>query len=109
MEQSKKSMKVEAASQDWVRALEPEVAKVLDALGHPEAFVTDESTVADFAERIFVGPVKWIDTPFGKRRSITTVIDPASFTAAAATLGIAIEPDERIVDVALRLRHLASA
>lgn len=27
---------------------EPEVSKILEILGHPEAFITDESTLGDF-------------------------------------------------------------
>ena len=40
--------KIELASQDEVSQLEPYIDKVLEALGHPEALVTDESYVSDF-------------------------------------------------------------
>ena len=40
--------RVEMASQDSVNELEPYVDEVLEALGHPEALVTDESTLSDF-------------------------------------------------------------
>ena len=39
---------VRSAATDHVAALKPQVAMVLDALGHPEAWVTDESKVGDF-------------------------------------------------------------
>ena len=40
--------KIELASQDEVSQLEPYIEKVLEALGHPEALVTDESWILDF-------------------------------------------------------------
>ena len=41
-------VKIKLASQDEVSQLELYVSKVLKALGHPEALVTDESYVSDF-------------------------------------------------------------
>ena len=41
-------MKFESAPQEKVEHLQPYVDKVLLALGHPEALVTDESTIVDF-------------------------------------------------------------
>ena len=40
--------KIELAPQDEVELLEPYVDKILEALGHPEALVTDESDIGDF-------------------------------------------------------------
>jgi len=40
--------KIELAPQDEVDQLEPYIYKVLEALGHPEALVTDESYISDF-------------------------------------------------------------
>lgn len=36
------------APQDLIQSLGPYVQRVLDAIGHPEAFVSDESWVSDF-------------------------------------------------------------
>jgi hypothetical protein len=40
--------KIELASQDKIIELEPYINKVLRALGHSEALVTDESLISDF-------------------------------------------------------------
>ena len=45
-----KTAKIVFAPQDWVRTLKSEVDKVLEAVGHPEAWVSDESLVSDFGE-----------------------------------------------------------
>ena len=42
--------KIEFASQDRIKYLDAYVEQVLDALGHPEAFVSDESTISDFID-----------------------------------------------------------
>jgi hypothetical protein len=39
---------IEFAAQDAILALWPQVDRVLQALGHPEAWVGDETTVDDF-------------------------------------------------------------
>lgn len=43
-----KTRMIVMASQEKINALGDKVDKVLTALGHPEALVTDESTVWDF-------------------------------------------------------------
>lgn len=43
--------KVEPASQTGVEAYEAEVDLILNAIGHPEALVTDLSMFGDFGER----------------------------------------------------------
>lgn len=43
-----KGMTVVTAPTTRVDRLQPEVQRVLDALGFPEAYVTDESSVGDF-------------------------------------------------------------
>jgi hypothetical protein len=40
--------KIEVAERDKIEELESYVEKVLEVIGHPEAFVTDESMVWDF-------------------------------------------------------------
>lgn len=47
---------VEQADSDLVDIFEQEVDIILDALGHPEALVTDESEVGDFLIMIFMEP-----------------------------------------------------
>jgi hypothetical protein len=60
-------------------------------------------------EHIFLGEPTWIETPRGRRRSVKIAIDPASLAEAVERLGIPIDPYERVVDVALRLRSLGRA
>ena len=45
-----KDTKFELAGRDKVTILDKYVAKILKALGHPEALVTDESMVSDFLD-----------------------------------------------------------
>ena len=40
--------KIVFAKQEMVDDYAPEVEKILEILGHPEAFITDESTLGDF-------------------------------------------------------------
>ena len=42
-------IKITYAKSTRIETLRPWVAKVLAAVGHPEAFVTDESMIGDFA------------------------------------------------------------
>jgi hypothetical protein len=39
---------IDLASQNEVNELQPQIERLLEALGHPEALVTDESTFLDF-------------------------------------------------------------
>lgn len=50
------NVEVQSADTDLVDIFEKEVAIILEALGHPEAFVTDESQIGDFLILIFVEP-----------------------------------------------------
>lgn len=50
------ALAVEQAESDLVDIFEKEVDIILDALGHPEALVTDESEVGDFLIMIFIEP-----------------------------------------------------
>ena len=76
-------IKIVYACRDRVLALRQWVQKVLDAVGHPEAFITNESTLSDFWSR--------------------------SERAAAAEevgkkLGMRVDPGEYVIDVASKLR-----
>lgn len=41
-------MKIEMAPQEEVLKYQPEIAQILNILGHPEALVTDKSCLSDF-------------------------------------------------------------
>jgi hypothetical protein len=64
-----------------------EIQRLLGVLGHPEASVTDASTLGDF--------------PLREEPSAPTV------TELASALGVRVEPQDRLVDVARRMRRLA--
>jgi hypothetical protein len=49
-------VEVQKADSDLVDIFEKETAIILEALGHPEAMVTDESEVGDFLILLFVEP-----------------------------------------------------
>lgn len=67
---------IKFAPQDWVKVYEKEIQMVLDAVGHPEAWVSDESMLSDFGKPI--GPI-------------------------AEKLGIKISPSDYIWEIAARL------
>lgn len=71
---------VELASTVLVETLELYVERVLTALGHPEALVTDLSTIGDFG------------------------LEDDERSAASATLGVALSDADFIYEVAQRLR-----
>lgn len=77
-------MKIELAPQDKVIELEAWVDKVLDALGHPEALVTDRSSISDFSCE---------ETPVALANRLQL------------ELGIPVESRDYIVDVAKRLKE----
>jgi hypothetical protein len=62
---------------------------MLEALGHPGAFVTDESVLSDF-------PLRDAD-------------EGPSLTERRIDLGVRVRPDDRLVDIAQRLRAHAEA
>jgi hypothetical protein len=72
--------RIELASTVLVDTLESYVEVVLNALDHPEALVTDLSTVGDFG------------------------LDAEERCAASAKLGVALSDDDYIYEVARRLR-----
>jgi len=72
---------------DQVRQYRREIDRILEALGHPEAFVTDESILDDF-------PLREID-------------DGPTLIELQAEFGIRVRPQDRLVDIARRLRQLA--
>jgi hypothetical protein len=77
----------ESAPQRLVRQYRREIKRILEVLGHPEAFVTDASVLSDF--------------PLREEPSTPTV------TELANELGIRVEPQHRLVDIARRMRQLA--
>ena len=74
----------ESAPGDLVRQYRREITQILEALGHPKAFVTDESVLSDFPPR---------DEDEGP-----------SLTERRIDLGIRVHPDDRLVDIAPRIR-----
>lgn len=75
------------APSDPLRPYRREIRRVLEALGHPEAVVTEETRLSDFPLR------EEPDTP--------TVMEVAIAT------GIRVKPQHRLVDIARRMRQLA--
>jgi hypothetical protein len=71
---------IEFASQDAVLALWPHVDRVLQALGHPEAWMSDESQVADFA------------------------LTEEALAQARMALGISVDPEDHLYALAYRLK-----
>ena len=78
--------KIRIAGQTEVNLLETEIERVLDAVGHPEALVTDRSCLWDFP----LGP---------EDEGCPTVAE------IQATLGVEIHQSDRLVDVAWRMRN----
>jgi hypothetical protein len=76
---------VEQASVHRVRESRDEIARILAALGSPEAFVTDESRLRDF-------PLRADD-------------EAPSLTELRIDLGVRVRRDDRLVDIARRLRE----
>jgi hypothetical protein len=72
-----------------VRQYRSEIDRILAALGHPEAFVTDESRLRDF-------PLREDD-------------DGPSLTELRIDLGVRVRRDDRLVDIAQRMRAHAEA
>jgi hypothetical protein len=72
--------RIELASAVLVDTLESYVELVLNALNHPEALVTDLSTISDFG------------------------MDDNERSAASSTLGVILSDDDYIYEVAQRLR-----
>jgi hypothetical protein len=77
----------EPAPDGLVRQYRREITRILELLGHPEALVTDASVLSDF--------------PLREEPSTPTV------TELTSALGIRVEPQHRLVDIARRMRQLA--
>ena len=76
--------KIVFAEQKKVEILKPYVDRVLEAIGHPEAWISDRSSIGDFRQgdyQEFVNDV-------------------------AAKLGIGINKGDYLVDIAMRLKAL---
>jgi hypothetical protein len=77
----------ESAPQRLVRQCRQEIKRILEVLGNPEAVVTDESVLSDL--------------PLREEPSTPTL------TELTSELGIRVEPQYRLVDMARRMRQLA--
>lgn len=80
------------APTDQMDDLGDEVDRVLEALGHPEAFVTDESSVHDF--------LMWGEEPHVHERNQTRL------DRMSAALGVPIETHDLLIAVAQRMRAI---
>lgn len=76
-------IKIEYASRSHTERIRPWVQKVLEAVGHPEAFVTDKSTISDFFN---------IDDRDGRAEEISK------------KLGVPLKLSDYVVDVANKVR-----
>lgn len=87
-------MKITFAEQEEVELLRPYINRVLDAVGHPEAWVSDQSSIGDFRPIDFSS-----DNQSGDeyQKFVNDV---------AAILGIGINKGDYIVDIAMRLKAL---
>lgn len=79
-------IKIEYAKSSRRETLRPWVAKVLAALEHPEAFVTDESSIGDF-----------FSFPYEKE-------DLDKIGEVSKSLGVPVAMKDYVVDVANRIR-----
>lgn len=72
---------IDLAPTDRVDQLAPEIEKVLEALGHPEALVTDQSAIGDFG-----------------------VMEQHEIDWIAGFLGVEVQRRDYLVTIAQRLR-----
>ena len=86
----KKKIKFELAAQDKVNELRPYIDKILKALGHSEALVTDESYITDFMP--FLGSMggKEVFEKFSKKMK---------------KMGIEVKLEDSVIEVAERLKN----
>jgi len=108
--------KIRHTPQVAVDDLAPYVAQVLDALGHPEALVTDDSFISDFLE---VGGEPhqwrrgglWSQEPWQHRAGNPEIkaANEARLQVMREKLGVPIERGDRIVAVALLVKNRTRA
>lgn len=95
--------RIEFASQDKINELCPYVQRVLEALGHPEAWVSDESTVGDFLEWERTGEFDEDGIELTKPANEEEVL-----AKLRARLGLDdLEADDYIWEIARRLKEKA--
>jgi hypothetical protein len=81
----KETRQFESAPRDRMEGLCIELAAILVAIGHPEAYITDESSLGDFA------------------------LEPLEYALAEEELGIQFKSDhELLVDIAERLKTIST-
>ncbi|MDP3771336.1 MAG: hypothetical protein Q8R16_03480 [bacterium] len=83
--------KIELAPQRKIDALDEWVGRALEILGHPEALVTDMSSVWDFLD-------------FG----LNAKTRRTALQALSEKFGFSVKADDRLVEVAVRLRDKAT-
>lgn len=77
-----KDMIIESAPQNEIAHFPEEIARILDAIGYADAFVTDWSTIYDFA------------------------LDPLDHAIAEDALGLTFRHGDTLVSIAARLRNI---
>lgn len=98
----KKKKKIEFVSQDTIEVLKPYVDKVLEAVGHPEAWVSDESVIGHFA------PFEAYKDKEGKQK-VRWCEDTTDFLCdVSCQLGFNVKEEDYIYALAERLRREAS-
>ena len=97
--------RLQFASQDRISELWPYVQRVLEALGHPEAWVSDESTVGDFLEWVGTGEFDEDGIELAELAGEGEVLEDLH-----ARLGLEeIEANDYIWEIARRLKDRARA
>jgi hypothetical protein len=104
---------VEFASQRERDALGPWVARVLKALGHEEALVTDETRIGDFLSP-FGDPGRWRrgrNGPWSDHPGDPAIREENARLLAQVTedLGVPVGKGDLLIDVARRLRACGRA
>lgn len=84
-------MKIVPAPRKITKVIGPYIAKVLEAIGHPEAWVSDMSSIGDFAPMNFGDEESEVD-------EYQEFVDKVSLK-----LNMKVEKGEGVVDIAMRL------
>jgi hypothetical protein len=88
--------KITFAPQDSIDAYEQQVDALLKVLGHPEAFVTDESSFADFVMSYQENPFR-IGTKAERQRELDELLEAGGINTKIDVFGTLIEGIKRIL------------
>ena len=87
-----KNAKIEMASTDDVSKYQKEIRVILKILGHPEALVSDESSIWDFLSH------------FGSKEE-NKEYNQEMLEKISCRLALDIKPDDLLIDIAKRIRN----